>query len=870
MVTEGHLVWETLSVCSWTSFLKEMWEEQLLSYQGIQPLPSLMNSWQERFLWMRILEQSPQGELLLNLPAAGRLAAEAWKIVCSYELQTALNNPPLPWEEETEAFLGWAESFQHVCKEHRWLDSARLETALSQSLQEGGIPATSFPSSLTLSGFADLTPSQQRLLQSFQERGVEVKWQEPTPLSQAGSWCRTVVKDAESELRAAALWIRKVFEDAPPHKRPRVALVVPDLNNSRATVSRILDEVLQPGFLLPHNSSQESLYNLSLGLPLAAWPVVADALSLLELEAGWQPLPNLGVLFHSPFLYGSETERSSRAMLEARFLRDGAFQVNLGKVLRRAQLPELEGPARPTSSPLLAERLESVLEHFQASDNQASPSRWAEKLKELLELYGWPGERVLDSSEFQTVVRWNELLAQLGALDRVHPQMSRREAVAALRRMAEETVYQPKLARGPVEVLGYLEAAGLPFDHIWLAGLHDAAWPQPSRPNPYLPNSLQRANKVPHSSAERELEFAQRLTAQLLQGAPHGVASCAAREGDQVLRPSLLVEHLPERSLATLPLASVELLPMLFYESRRLEQILDPGPPPVPEGETSAGGTAIFKLQAACPFRAFAALRLQAKPLQGVDAGLDPAQRGKLLHHVLEAFWKEARTSDALHSWSRERRDDVLAQAVEEALLAGKKERPDVLFGTFLELERQRLTEIANDWLALEAERSPFQVQATEQAVELEFGGVKLRAIIDRIDRLSDGSQVTIDYKTGSVNYRDWLGERPADPQLPLYCVASAAPVSALAFARLRPGELAFSGIGERPDMLPGLHASEQAGDIGMTWEERRQQWREVLLGLAGRFHQGQSQVDPLQRLKTCRSCGLETLCRIDELESRR
>jgi probable DNA repair protein len=870
MLEAGETVWETLAACSWSTFLRTMWEERLLAHRGPERLPSLMNTWQERFLWMRVLEQSPQGEMLLNMPAAGGLAAEAWGIVCAFELSAPLWNPPVPWEEETVAFLGWAQSFLDVCAQERWLDSARLEASLSEALLDGSIPSSTLPSRLTLAGFADLTPAQDRLLGACQALGVEVQLFDAQRPNTAQDWCRTVAKDGESEVRAAALWIRRILEDAGRGPVPRLALVVPNLSASRAMVTRLLDEVLQPGRLLPHRSSEESLYNLSLGLPLAGWPVVADALSLLEVEGGWQPLPNLGVLFHSPFTAGAETEQGPRALLEARLLRDGAYQVSLSRLIQRALRTDLEGAARPTTCLVLGERLQAVQERLQATSLRLAPSRWAEEFKELLELFGWPGERTLDSAEFQTVVAWMELLAHLGSLDRVYATLNRREAMMALRRMAEETVYQPKIARGPVEVLGYLEAAGLPFDHLWLVGMHDAAWPQASRPNPYLPAALQRANGVPHSSADRELEFAQRLTDQLLQGSPHGVVSCAAQDGDQPLRPSLLVAHLPERSLGLLPLATVDLLPFVIYESRQLERVVDPGPPPVAAGHTSGGGTSIFKLQAACPFRAFATLRLHARPLQSVDGGLDPAQRGKLLHHVLEGFWKRARTSKALHDWPEDLRAEVLSEAVEEALLAGKKERPDVLFGAFLDLERQRLTELTLEWLALEAQRSPFMVRDTERGVELEFGGVKLRAIIDRIDRLADGSLVVIDYKTGMVNYRDWLGERPAEPQLPLYSVASPEPAAALVFGRLRTGQMAFSGISRDSEMLPGVDPSEQAGDLGMPWADRQQQWREVLEGLAGQFHRGESKVDPLQRNKTCRNCRLETFCRVDELEARR
>lgn len=864
----GDPVWETLPACSWKVFLGALWEERALALAGKQRLPSLMNPWQERFLWMRTIAESPQGEILLNLAAAGRLASEAWKIVGAYELSEALAKPAVPWEEETQAFLGWVESFQATCRCHGWLDSSRLEEELSLALTQGEIPAAVLASEVELVGFSELAPAQRRLLDALSVMGVVVRSRQVVSPPNSTGWCRTVVEDSEGELRLAARWVRSLLERHDSGRPPRIGLVIPELASGRAVVTRILDEVLQPSQLLHGSSAREPLYNISLGLPLVSWPVVADALSLLAIEGRWQPLSDYGVLFHSPFLAGAESERGARALLEARLLRDGAYQVTLQKVAKKARSLDAQGEARPLTCPLLAGCLEEVLEHLAPAEPRRKPSAWAAEFSTTLKLYGWPGQRVLDSSEFQTVARWGDLLAQLGSLDRVEPALSRKEAVTMLRRMAEETVFQPKIPTGTVEVLGYLEAAGLQFDHLWVMGLHDGAWPQSARPNPYLPAALQRAHGVPHSSAERELEFARRLVSELLRGAPGGVVSNAAFDGEQTLRTSLLVESLTEVEPGMLKLSPVESLHRGIHESRRLELIVDPGPPPVGERH-SLGGTSIFKLQSACGFRAFAALRMFGRPLEGVEAGLDEAQRGALVHHLMEGFWKRARSSRALHDWPQDMLEEIVSEAVEEALLRGKRERPDVLYGAFLELERQRLSDLLYRWIALESEREPFVVRDTERQVELEFGGVKFRVIVDRVDRLEDGSLVMIDYKTGNVNPRDWLGERPAEPQLPLYCVAHTEEIAALVYARVRPGEMSFDGMGERADMLPGVDASEQSGSLGLSWPDRRQEWREVLTRLALEFDQGRAEVDPLKRRATCRTCRLETLCRIDELETR-
>ena len=51
------------------------------------------------------------------------------------------------------------------------------------------------------------------------------------------------------------------------------------------------------------------------------------------------------------------------------------------------------------------------------------------------------------------------------------------------------------------------------------------------------------------------------------------------------------------------------------------------------------GGTRVLADQAACPFRAFAKWRLSAEELEEPESGLDPRDRGKLLHALMREIW---------------------------------------------------------------------------------------------------------------------------------------------------------------------------------------------------------------------------------------
>ena len=122
-----------------------------------------------------------------------------------------------------------------------------------------------------------------------------------------------------------------------------------------------------------------------------------------------------------------------------------------------------------------------------------------------------------------------------------------------------------------------LEAAGSRFDRLWIAGLHGGIWPPPPRPSPFLPLALQRSAGMPHSSPERELAYARRVTERLLDSAPEVVCSYPQYSGDEKLRVSPLIENLPEAT--DLPEAAETALQRIFATAPVLDRPLLGTPP---------------------------------------------------------------------------------------------------------------------------------------------------------------------------------------------------------------------------------------------------------------------------------------------------
>ncbi len=845
------LTWEPREILSWRSWLQTLWDEAL---DWRAPQPILLRPAQEAALWQQVLEDSPQGARLLNPRAAARTAIEAWHLLHDHGCGLDPEDPFL--DDDSKAFAGWARQVCNLCEARGWLDPAGLLEALEEAINTGRM---ALPPGLFLVGFDRIPPRHEAFLEALNRAGCEAEiWQDP---GQPGDFTRTNWPDPEAEAAAAVRWARGLLSQDP---ETRVALVVPDLGGSRTLLERLLEDLLCPEAVLPGKARRPRPYNLSLGRPLADRGLVVDALTLLHLVHAPLPLQQVGALLSSPHLGGAESERGQRGLLDARLRRRMVPHAGLERLARMARSSDREGLPRPDACPILADHLDRVLTLSRDLPVRQSPARWSESFDALLEASGWPGERPVDGEDAQARLRFREVLAELRGLDLVRPSMTFMQALGALTSLCRETIFQPRGPEAPVQVLGFLEAAGLDFDATWMLGVHDEAWPPGARPNPYLPLDLQRRMDMPGSSAPHELEFARRVTRRILSGAPHGVASHARTEGDRELRPSALLAHLPEGS----PVVP-EFRPWreAMHEAGALEVTPDRPPPPCPAGEVARGGTGLFKLQAACPFRAFAELRLGARPLEAVQPGLGARERGTLLHETLEHTWRALGSQSTLLETSPERLAELTVDAAEKALARMAAQRADVLTGRFRQIELDRLSRLALEWLEVERERSPFEVVGFEVSKRMEVAGLGFEARIDRLDRLQDGSLAVLDYKTGRPNPRHWLGDRPEEPQLPLYCSGTEEQTGAVLFAQVRPGDMRLKGVSRKPGFhpqVPCLEASDFAA-LADNWAELMDHWRAVLASLGAQFRQGYSAVDPLRR-DTCRYCTLHPVCRVHEL----
>jgi len=843
----GKPAWPTADILPLSAFVERAYGDALYSGHAAG-LPLLLAPAEEQALWESIIRDSDAGGILLAIPEAAALAREAWQLAHAWGLLPRLGKFPL--NEDGKAFQHWAQRYESITRRERQTDGARLAEVAASRL---ALPEIRKPPCLVHYGFDFVMPQQAAFFQALAAAGCDVSGAGPQP--RGGERLRVACVDSAEEIRRAAAWARARLE---ANAAARIGVVVPGLAQHRKAIQRIFSAVMEPDYALPGRRRPALPFNISLGEALNSYPLVSAAFLALELAGREIDFERASRLIRSPFLAGAESELARRARLDAWLRARAEPVVTLDRLLALMAHEDAGCPA-------LAQRLAALAEFRKARlFGGQPPSAWARAIFEALTVIGFPGERGLDSAEFQTLAKWHEVVANFAALDRVLPRTGYTDAVSRLRRMAADALFQPETPDVPIQVLGELEATGMEFDHLWVLGLSDETWPRAPRPNPFLPADLQRAAGVPQGSAAGMLDLARRLTGEWLSCAGEVVLSHPLREDDREFKPSPLIVAVPERTLALPDYASYR---GAVHDLREIDHSADVQVPPLGAAAAVGGGTAVIRDQAACPFRAFAFHRLGAASLEAPHAGLDAMERGALVHRVLALAWAQLKTKGALDAIVDADLDALLARAAEEAVVRIRRERPTVLSGRFAGIERRRLARLAREWLEQEKRRGGFTVLATEDKRRIEIGGLTLNARLDRVDQTDDGRRIVIDYKTGKASPGAMLGERPDEPQLPLYVVGAEPDASAVAFALVKAGEMGYAALARDDDLLPDTKAfsASRYRDRQGSWQEVVAAWRADLARIAAGFVAGEAAVDPKRYPNTCRYCDVKPFCRIYE-----
>lgn len=842
----GKSAWRSPKILSLDAWLEEAW--QTLVINGAEDR-LLLSSLAAEQIWLAVLRDDGAAAQVLTERGLAQAVSEAWRLLWSYGDMRSLR--AAGGFGDALAFAGWAERFFRLSEQKKWMDPARLPDAITQAIVKGRVP---LPPAILFCGFDRITPALQRLVAAVRARGCDVHIEAFASKSEHVFSASTFVEapNQTTELETIASWARNAIAATPSIQ---IALVVPDVSTMRDEIENILRRVLAAETRSIFADDSALPYEFSLGLPLAEYSLIRCALLLLHWSSQPLLIDNISWLLNCR--YCGEDDVWTRARADAELRRRGRslrLEADMSWAIKALSSSDSKWRNKLQELQRSAAQL-----HLNRPAERARYSAWIEGVEKYLDSAGWPGSATLDSVEYQTQKRWRSVLLSVARLDACLPKVSFIDVLEMLERECQSSIFSPESHDAPIQIIGAAESAGLSADAVWFVGVDEMAWPIPQRSNPLLPAHLQLALKMPGADSRADFLFATQVSLRISACAPTVFASFARRKEEAELNASAALTEIKwtEKILAhqmPQPVPDTVLV--------ETEPLLDRSHVPWTEA-TPAGGAEVLEYQADCPFRAFALKRLRAQTLSEIEEGLGYGDRGNLVHTIMQRFWSEVVEQRNLLAMDEHTSLALLGKHIASALI--KHAEDDQWSAAFLAAESARLSKVLSSWLQTERERVNFSVAEKEKELEKAVGPLRLSLRMDRVDHTAAGD-VILDYKTGNVSTRDWDGERPKHPQLPIYALNMPA-LAGLAFARISVKQICMTGW-QREDGVFFTTGDDRNKVMTQPLDQRLAEWRGVLARLAEEFATGEARVDPARGSETCRHCGLEVLCRIAEAQT--
>ena len=808
------------------------WVDDVLDATPTGSTPARLGTQQGLLVWERILRRELR-EPVASFGALVKQARDTWVALRAWNLsaEECLDAARGP---DQRLFARAAIRYAAELADAGWMDEATSMSVLTALIDADRLEV---PKRLIVVGFDRITPQTRSLFDTLARQGCEIVRQ---GVAERGAVYRTSYANPEAELRAAGRWARDQLESDPDRV---VAVVVTHLERDADRAARLLREGIVPGW--QWNDAAAAAVNVSYGRRLIEYPAIADAVLVLRWLSEPLDTRDISVLLRSRSVGTGPIAGRARLERRLRDLPDREWTPAL--TLRALERRDRDADDNDAADELdWFKRLRRLAARVRELPRLASPSGWAETFDEILAIVGWPGIDPLDSKAFQLVNRWHDVLNELARLELVAATMPLGEAIRRLVNIVSETIFQPEVEGGVLNVIGPLEAAGMRFDRLWMTGMTAEHWPPAGRPLPLLARSLQREHGMPDADPLDTARFAAQVVARLLASADSTVCSYPrSQEGAEQMPTTLLDDFDPID-----PPADPGWYAAVQAGATAVAEVETDAVPPVVMGERVRGGAATMQNQLSDPFTAFAYGRLGITRLPPIVHGVSAGLRGAIVHDALQALYRGLPDRDALSGWDAATVSRH-TEAASRSAVARHLRHADGALRRLLELERVRTARLLAAVIAADLERPTFQVVAVEQAIEASIGGLSLSLRCDRIDRLADGSLVILDYKSGSRRRFLDSHEEPQDVQLVVYACAMRETVSALGLYNVDSRSVHINGAGS------GFREFDD-------WEHRLQAWQAVVRSAASRFAAGDVRVNAWQSRDEARALNL--LSRFGEL----
>jgi len=646
---------------------------------------------------------------------------------------------------------GVFECFLALLEKNQYIPWGNILKRVGEAVKEGRI---TLPDNIILAGYEESSPLEETLVESIARRSKVILYR--VSKSPDENVKVRVYATPEQECQAVCAEVINSWNKG----QKQLAVVLLDLDYFKLT-KQFFEELVDR----QERPSDALRYNLTMGTPLSEHPLFQTALLPLRLLDEPQPNAHLSSLLFSPYVrrFQEGQELAIRSSLW------GQDKTKLLEDLL-SRLSHKGCPMQPLRNlTLYVKRPLKV---------------WFQELGNLWRNLGFPLARcetdILAKEHLFKIME--ELGKELGYLE-----MSRGDVLAWINTLSRgiEVVEKTPETAG-IQILNLVESKGLAFDRVWVVGTHGRALPQTVGDLPFLdPDELR---EVEGGTAEKQWEAGQRNLSSLLSSAPTVTFSRAASKGED--SPYLPCPLIPDESSKEGSPYTIDLWkkpPEEWLRARWLREGLRGLQSASEDAEERAAENVDISLPSLlrvtqleslllCPFRFFAENLLALQPLEELKIGIDPRERGDVIHKILREFTRGL--AAAAPDWPGEKNKalEFLEKTVDN-ILGDRLEDP------FWQVERVRLLGsdqfpgLLRAWLDEEQKRARdgWEFETSEEPFEgLPIGetGIALKGRLDRVDSHPEKGKALWEYKTGDPPPDKEVLKFMVRPQLPAYLLA--------------------------------------------------------------------------------------------------
>ena len=643
------------------------------------------------------------------------------------------------------------EHFLVLLKKNQYIPWGAILKRVGEAVKEGRI---TLPGNIILAGFDEFSRVEKILVESIAGRSKVNLYR--------------TSKNPDENVRV------RVYATPQQECQALCAEVIHSWNNGQKQIGvvlldqdyfRLIKQFLEELVDRQERPSDALRYNLTMGTPLSEHPLFQTALLPLHLLDEPQPNPYLSSLLFSPYVRRFQ-EGQEMAIRSYLWGQDGTKPLD--DIL--SGLGHIGCPIQPLRNLSLYVRRPLKV--------------WLQELGNLWKNLGFPSSRcetdILAKEHLFRIVE--ELDKEMG-----HLEMGRRDVLAWINTLSRgiEVVEKTPETAG-IQILNLVESKGIAFDRVWVVGTHGRALPQTVVDLPFLdPDELR---EVQSGTAEKKWEAGQRNLSSLLSGAPSVTFSRAASKGEDF--PYLPCPLIPDESSKEDSQYTIDLWKQPSEEWLRARWLREglKGLRSVPENvEEKLSENVTLSLPSSlrvtqleslllCPFRFFAENLLALEPLDELKIGIDPRERGDLIHKILKEFTRELATAAPDWPEDKSKAFEFLEKTV-DTILGERLQDP------FWQVERVRLLGsdkfpgLLKAWLDEEQKRAldGWRFEAAEEPFEglvITKTGIALAGRLDRVDRHPEKGRALWDYKTGNSPSKAEVVNEMVRPQLPAYLLA--------------------------------------------------------------------------------------------------